>query len=119
MKLLSRELDLTPAQQVTVRGILEEQHEAVQRIWSNTELPAEARTGATRAVAERTADHIRAVLTEQQRKRYNAPRPQSPEATPQKRLDVQAWLDAARDKQAGGLPESEHFDPDKVDFAGH
>jgi periplasmic protein CpxP/Spy len=119
MKLLSRELDLTPAQQITVRQILQEQHEAVRRIWSNIQLPPDERTVATRAVTERTADRIRAVLTDEQRKKYNAPRPQSPGgATPQKRVDVQAWLDASRDKQAGGLPQSEHFDRGRVDWAG-
>ena len=118
MQLLSKELELTPVQQVTVRGILEEQHEAVRRVWSNSELPPQERTAATRAVAERTADRIRAVLTEQQRKKYNAPKPQSPEGVPEKRLDVQAWLDAARHKEAGGLPESERFDPGRIEPAG-
>ncbi len=92
VRLLARELDLNARQQGKLREILEEQREAVQRVWSdNSLLPAE-RAPATREIGERTADRIRSLLTDEQRKHYNPPRPTVPhESSP----DVSKWMTAS------------------------
>jgi phosphatidylethanolamine-binding protein (PEBP) family uncharacterized protein len=58
-------------------------------------LPAE-RVPATRAVEDRTADQIRAMLNDEQKKKYNPPKP--PPAPDTRPPDVSAWMDATRKK---------------------
>jgi hypothetical protein len=91
---LAKALNLDPAQQVALRRVLEGQRESVARVWSDTSMPAAIRIGATQAISDRTADQIRALLTEEQREKYNPPRirPQDRPARP----DVSAWMDVAR-----------------------
>ena len=79
VRLLTQELDLDVKQQSELRLILERQRDAVQRIWSADSPLAPAERGpATRAAADRTANDIRAMLSEVQRKKYNSPSPQRP-----------------------------------------
>jgi len=73
---LGKALQLDARQRTELAAILESQRQAVTKIWSDPAmLPAE-RTPATRALQLRTADQIRAMLSEEQRKRYNPPNPQ-------------------------------------------
>ena len=100
VRLLSQELDLGPQQQAEVRGILERQRAAVRKIWSDSTLLPGERGPATRAVSEHTADQIRSILTETQRKKYNPPPPTL--AGPGTGApEVQAWMDKMQTPRPG------------------
>lgn len=75
---LTRALRLDAGQQAAVRKVLQEQRQQVQRIWMDETVPAADRVAATRKVSMTTADRIRALLTEEQRKRYDPPPPADP-----------------------------------------
>jgi hypothetical protein len=64
----------------------------VQKVWSDSSLLPAERAPATHEIGERTADRIRAMLTEEQRKLYNPPRPSTPHETPP---DVSKWMTAS------------------------
>jgi hypothetical protein len=72
---LSRALQLDARQRAELLTILERQRQTVTKIWSDPALLPAERTPATRALQERTADQIRAILSEEQRNRYNPPKP--------------------------------------------
>jgi hypothetical protein len=72
--LLAKELDLDAAQQARVRALLEAQRQQVARVWNDTSIPAANRVGATQGIGDHTADQIRSLLTEEQRKKYIQPR---------------------------------------------
>jgi hypothetical protein len=95
MRLLTAELGLDAQQQSDVRRLLLEQREQVSKIWSDTSIPPAYRVNATRAIGDKTADRIRALLTEEQKAKYIAPRkPHEPQASDAKR-SVQDWMNAA------------------------
>lgn len=74
MALLSKELNLDEAQQVSVRRLLLQQREQTLRVWNDDTMPAAVRIKATQGVADRTAEQIRLLLTDAQRSRYSQPR---------------------------------------------
>jgi hypothetical protein len=80
-----------------LRKILTEQRDAVRRIWSDKALLPAERAPATRAANERTGDQIRAMLNDEQKKKYNPPQPTTPHDAGDKR-SVEQWLDASRPK---------------------
>jgi hypothetical protein len=94
----SRSLSLDAGQQASLRRILIEQRDAVRRIWSDRALLPAERAPATRAANERTGDQIRAMLNDEQKKKYNPPKPSTPHEAGDKR-SVEQWLDATRSKQ--------------------
>jgi uncharacterized coiled-coil protein SlyX len=71
---LSRALNLDAAQQAQLRGVLMEQEKQVQQAWSDTSVPPAYRVLATRVISDQTADRIRALLNDEQKKKYNPPR---------------------------------------------
>jgi len=96
-KVLAKALELDARQQAELWQILNSQRQTVRKIWSDPALLSAERVPATRAVEERTADEIRAILTEDQKKRYNPPKPQGAAPAPP---NVEAWMDAARGAKA-------------------
>jgi hypothetical protein len=72
--LLARELDLDPGQQVALRKMLEEQGVQVAQAWNDTSVPGATRVGRTQAISDRTAERIRAMLNDEQRRKYIQPR---------------------------------------------
>jgi hypothetical protein len=76
-----------------LRRIFAHQRESVRKIWRDPDLLAAERAPATRAVEERTADEIRLILNDAQKKRYNPPKPQAAPSAPP---DVAAWMETAR-----------------------
>jgi hypothetical protein len=86
---LSKALQLDARQRTELLTILEGQRQTVSKIWSDPALLPAERTPATRALQERTADQIRSILSEEQRQRYNPPKPQG--AAPPS-PDVDAWM---------------------------
>jgi protein CpxP len=94
--LLTAELNLDAGQQAGVRKLLEEQREQVRRVWNDVTIPAGSRVGATRAISERTADQIRALLTDEQKKKYLAARqPHAPSDEPAK-PSLDDWMNTTR-----------------------
>jgi hypothetical protein len=94
---LAKALQLDARQRTQLLTILESQRQAVSKIWSDpASLPAE-RTPATRALQERTANQIRAILSDEQRKRYNPPKPEgAAPPTP----NVEEWMRKQSQTQA-------------------
>lgn len=97
VQLLARELDLDANQQVEVRKILVQHRAEVSRTWSDESQPAPMRLAATRAVGDRTAERIRAMLNEKQREKYLKARP-SPSDNAQPATKVETWINAVGNK---------------------
>jgi hypothetical protein len=91
--LLTAELKLTATQQQAVRKILEDQRQQVARAWSDSTVPSAFRVKATQAIADHTADQIRALLSEEQRARYVKPR-QKPADNDSTSAEVEKWMSA-------------------------
>jgi len=103
VQLLARELDLDPGQQLAVTKLLQEQRAQVAKVWSDPSVASALRVGATQAIADRTAEQIRAILSEEQRERYNKPRQhEAPVGAPGG--DVQKWMQSAQGLEQPGLP---------------
>ena len=77
---LSKALQLDARQRAELLTILDNQRAAVAEIWHNPGLLPAERTPATRAVEERTADQIRAILSDEQKKLFNPPKPHGTES---------------------------------------
>jgi hypothetical protein len=95
IKVLTKALDLDARQQAELRKILERQRDTVRKIWSDGSLMPSERGPATHAVGDRTADDIRAILNDEQRAKYNPPKPPASDSGAP---DVEGWMKATRDK---------------------
>jgi hypothetical protein len=72
---LRRALDLDPQQQLGVRRALERQRDRLNSLWADSSVPAANRVKATELIGEETADQIRELLNEEQKRLYKPPRP--------------------------------------------
>jgi hypothetical protein len=97
-------LDLDAKQQSALRQVLEVQREQVMKVWSDSSVPASYRISATQAISNKTADQIRALLNEDQRKKYNAPRQAHEAATGTNKRSVEEWMEATKPKEAAVSP---------------
>ncbi len=92
VKVLAKNLDLSEAQQFAVKKILEQRQQEILRIRLDPSIAGSARIDRFRALQENTVEQIRAVLNEEQKKKYDplAPRriPPPPQPT------VEDWLKA-------------------------
>lgn len=70
VQLMARELALDATQQARLRDILRAQRDNIARAWSDPSVPAALRIAATQTTGEKTADRIRAILTDEQREKY-------------------------------------------------
>jgi hypothetical protein len=77
---LSKALQLDARQRAELMTILDNQRAAVAEIWHNPRLLPAERSPATRAVEERTADQIRAILSDEQKKLFSPPKPHGTES---------------------------------------
>lgn len=77
-----------------LRTLLMWQRDQVLRVWNDETLTAAMRVHATGAIGEATADHIRAMLTQEQRKKYNPPRPPHDDVARAAAPDVESWMKA-------------------------
>lgn len=94
----TKRLDLDGKQQSQLRALLLQQREQVLRVWNDTSIPAPQRIHATRAIADATADGIRAMLTEAQREKYKPPRPPHDGTAHSGERSVEDWMNAARSR---------------------
>jgi hypothetical protein len=91
----AKSLDLSEAQQSAVKKILEQRQEQVLRI-RDASISGSARISQFRALQERTVLQIRAVLNEEQKKKYNPLAARSVPQTPGP--SVEDWLKATTPK---------------------
>ena len=81
-------------QQSALRKLLEDQREQIRGVWSNTSVPAAYRVSATLAISDKTADQIRSLLNEEQRKKYNPPRLPHEALANSASPSVEGWMSA-------------------------
>jgi hypothetical protein len=88
---LTKALDLDAKQEAALRKVLQRQRDEVQRIWSDDSVPSANRIFLTKAVSKHTGDEIRALLNEEQRKKYDPP-PQGDAGTVSGSARVEDWM---------------------------
>jgi hypothetical protein len=93
--LLAAELNLSDAQQIQVKAALQRQREAVLKAWNDDTLAPAVRIGRTQAISERTVNDIRALLDEEQRKKYIQPR-QREAMVGTGGPDVESWMKSGK-----------------------
>lgn len=91
VKVLAKNLDLNEAQQSAVKKILEQRQQATLRIRLDQSLSADARYERFRALQDNTVERIRAVLTEEQKKKYDPLAVRRIQPEPQQH-SVEDWL---------------------------
>ena len=92
--LMSAELGLDERQQAQLRDILSNQRLQIMRLWNDTSIPPASRVGATRVISTQTGDQIRAMLTDEQKAKYNQPRKAHDAAADPKARSVEDWIKA-------------------------
>jgi hypothetical protein len=96
-KRLAKLLDLTETQQAKLAQILASQHEQIRKLWSDQRVPSEYRVGEMRAINDKTEDQIRALLNDEQKKKYIASHAQqTAHSAEESNLDY--WLNATKPK---------------------
>jgi hypothetical protein len=97
VKVFAKALDLDATQQSQLRKILLGQGDAVRKIWSDRSLSPAERVPAMQAENRQTGDEIRAILNDEQKKKYNLAAPANAPDKGDKR-SVEQWLDATRQR---------------------
>jgi len=102
---LARGLDLDPGQQENLRHILVDQHRQIMKLrGGNSAAPADV-AGATLAIYDQSKARIRAILNDEQRKKYSADVPREGLAPAQ--ADLQHWMDLQEAKRRNDLGKGE------------
>ena len=91
VRVLARSLDLNEAQRAAVKKILEQRQQETLRIRQDTSISGGARIERFRALQDDTVERIRAVLNEEQKKKYDPLAVRSIQPAPQQR-SVEDWL---------------------------
>jgi hypothetical protein len=91
IKVLSKSLDLSEAQQADLKKILEQRQQETLRLRTDPSLSGEARIARFRALQDTTVERIRGLLNEEQRKHYNPLAPRELQPAPEQR-SVEDWL---------------------------
>lgn len=92
---LAKLLDLTEAQQFQLAKVLASRHERIRKLWSDQAVPPEYRVSQMRAINDETERQIRALLTEEQKKKYVLPRQASGTS---EESNLEYWLNATKPK---------------------
>jgi hypothetical protein len=91
VRVLARSLDLNEAQRVAVKKILEQRRQETLRIRQDPSISGGARIERFRALQDNTVERIRAVLNEEQKKKYDPLAVRRTQPAPQQR-SVEDWL---------------------------
>ena len=91
VRVLARSLDLNEAQRAAVKKILEQRQQETLRIRQDPSISGGARIERFRALQDDTVERIRAVLNEEQKKKYDPLAVRSIQPAPQQR-SVEDWL---------------------------
>jgi hypothetical protein len=102
---LTRALELDPAQQERARNILVDQQRQIMKLRASGSAVAGDATGRTLAVYDQTKARIRAMLNDEQKKKYIADVPRDGLAPGQ--ADLKHWMDIQEAKRRQGLGEDE------------
>lgn len=94
---LAKVLELTEAQQAELVKILTGQREQIRTLWRDQKVPPEYRVSQMQAIHDQTEERIRALLTDEQKKKYVSSHPREPSKTSQ-RSDLEHWLNAQKAK---------------------
>jgi hypothetical protein len=93
---LTKSLDLNDVQQSAVKNILEQRQQQTLRIRRNPSISGSDRIEQFRALQDSTVERIRAVLTEEQKKKYDPLASRQIQSTPER--SVEDWLKATTPK---------------------
>ena len=91
VRVLARSLDLNEAQRAAVKKILEQRRQETLRIRQDPSISGGARIDRFRALQDNTVERIRAVLNEEQKKKYDPLAVRRMQPAPQQR-SVEDWL---------------------------
>jgi septal ring factor EnvC (AmiA/AmiB activator) len=94
---LAKMLELTEAQQAELAKVLASQREQIRKLWSDQRVAPEYRVSEMRAINDQTEDRIRALLNDEQKKKYVSSRPRESPRTSQQ-SDLDHWLNATKPK---------------------
>jgi hypothetical protein len=94
---LARGLDLDPGQQVRLRQILVDQHRQMTQLRSGASQVSGDATGMMLAIYDQTKARVRAMLNEEQLKKYPAAVPR--EQTAPAQADLQHWMQLQESKR--------------------
>lgn len=93
VKVFAKNLDLNEAQQFAVKKILEQRQQEILRIPHDPSISADARIARFRAIQDNTVQRIRAVLNEEQKRKYDPLAVRKIQPAQQQR-SVEDWLKA-------------------------
>ena len=102
---LTRGLDLDPSQQEQFRQILVDQHRHIMALRSSQSTAPVDAAGASLAIYDQTKARIRAMLNDEQRKKYSVEVPRDELAPAQ--ADLQHWMDLQEAKRRQNQSEEE------------
>jgi hypothetical protein len=97
VKRLAKSLDLSEAQQSEVKKILEQRQQQMLRIRLNPSISGSTRIDQFRALQDKTVERIRAVLNDEQKKKYDPLASRKLQAKPER--SVEDWLKATTPPQ--------------------
>lgn len=93
VKVLAKKLDLNETQQAAVKKILEQRQQETLRLRLDSSIAGSVRIERFRALQDDTVERIRAVLNEEQRKKYDPLAPRRIQPAPEQR-SVEDWIKA-------------------------
>ncbi len=93
VKVLAKKLDLNETQQAAVKKILEQRQQETLRLRLDSSITGSVRIERFRALQDDTVERIRAVLNEEQRKKYDPLAPRRIQPAPEQR-SVEDWIKA-------------------------
>jgi len=96
VSILAKNLDLTPEQQSEVKNILEQRQQKTLLIRSDPSISGSTRIERFRMLQESTVERIRAVLNDEQKKKYDPMAARRMQSTPEH--SVEDWLKATTPK---------------------
>jgi non-ribosomal peptide synthetase component F len=96
VSILTKSLDLDEAQQSAVKNILEQRQQQTLRIRRDPSISGSARIDRFRALQDSTVERIRAVLNDEQKKKYDPLASRQIQSTPER--SVEDWLKATTPK---------------------
>jgi len=91
VRVFAKNLDLTEAQQTAVKKILEQRQQEALRIRNDSSVSGSVRIERFRAIQDNTVERIRAVLNEEQKKKYDPLAVRRRQPAPDQR-SVEDWL---------------------------
>ena len=90
----AEKLELNDTQQAELAKILARQRQEIRKLWQQQNVPPGYRTAAMRAISDRTHDEIRAMLNDEQKKKYPAQHAAETPTSEQQQSLMDQWLNA-------------------------